>query len=56
MVQVNVQLKLEEKKINIVDVLKPAEEFVDIEPSKLFIYLACCFHLEALTSLHYPIA
>ncbi|XP_075232325.1 DNA-binding protein Ets97D-like [Lycorma delicatula] len=31
MVQVNVQLKIEEKKINIVDVLKPAEEFVEIE-------------------------
>lgn len=34
MVQVNVQVKVEEKKINIVDVLKPAEEFIEIEPSK----------------------
>lgn len=33
MVQVNVQIKVDEagnKKINIVDVLKPAEEFIEI--------------------------
>lgn len=38
-VQVNVQIKADEhgnKKINIVDVLKPAEEYVEIKPRKFW--------------------